>query len=32
MGFFIGSIVFVVLIVVVALSFLVDRHASQHDR
>jgi len=32
MGFFIGSIVFVILIVVVALTFFVDRHAGQHDR
>jgi hypothetical protein len=32
MGLLIGSIVFLVLIVVVALSFVVDRHAGRHDR
>jgi hypothetical protein len=32
MGFFIGSIVFVILIVVVTLALVVDRHADQHDR
>jgi len=32
MGFFIGSIVFVIVIAVVVVTFLVDRHAGQHDR
>jgi hypothetical protein len=32
MGLFIGSVVFVILILVVVLTFVVDRHAGQHDR